>query len=186
VTALVGIAWALFWDRSDPQVLKVKQLQSELFSGNSHSLSPQDLDRLRERLREESEKLEPEQREELWRAARDGFRARMHERIQKFLAAPENERIALLDEDIDRMEQQRGQWAQRRQQNSNRSAASGQGSRGPGNWSPGRRDARRRRFLDNTTPRERAELAAYFDALRKRRQQRGLPDWPGRGPWGRM
>jgi hypothetical protein len=91
-----------------------------------------------------------------------------------------------LDEDIDRMEQMRQQWDQRRGQNSNQAAASGQGGRGPRDWTPERRDARRRHFLDNTTPRERAELAAYFEAVQKRRKERGLPDLPGRGPWGRM
>jgi hypothetical protein len=151
-----GVVWALFRDRDDPQVLKVKQLKSELFSETSQELSPDGRDRLRERLREEAEKLPAEKREELFQSAREEFRERIHQRIQQVLALPEHKRTALLDEDIDRMEQMRQQWDQRRGQNSNQAAASGQGGRGPRDWTPERRDARRRHFLDNTTPRERA------------------------------
>ena len=58
----------------------------------------------------------------------------------------------------------------------------GEGGRGRrGDMSDEQRDNFRRRILDESTPQERAEFGAYFEALRDRRKERGLPE----GRWGR-
>jgi hypothetical protein len=121
--------------------------------------------------------LKPEQRRALW----DGQRSSFREQLSKYFALPKAQRMAFLDEQINRMEAQRKERERVR-------AATGQsaaGRAGPtaaqqargGGRSPtaAERDPRRRERLDQTTPQDRAMRSQYFQELQARRQQRGLP-----------
>jgi hypothetical protein len=63
-------------------------------------------------------------------------------------------------------------------QGANRGGAPG----GRRNLTPEQRAQRRNRFMDRTTPANRAKWAEYRDAMRKRRIELGLPPDPPRGP----
>ena len=188
-----GIVWALSSRGTDPQVQKVQQLQAELFAEKT---PPEQRRQRFEVLRKETEQLSPEQREEVRHQMRQQFERRMQERVDAYFALPPEQRTAHLDQQIDAMEQRRKEWESRRarqgqtQQGQTRQGQPRRdaGARGRGgnrrNMSAEQRSQRRKQRLDRSTPEQRAKRTAYFDALRKRRQERGLPDFPrGRGRW---
>jgi hypothetical protein len=189
--SIVALAW-WFWPYSDdPQVVKIKQLQQQIFQQQS-SLSDAERGQLFRQLREEMKQLPEQQREQLRREMFEGARERMTSQVKKFAELPPDRRTAFLDEQIDRMESRRRQASQRGAAQSRANAPPGsRGGRrfdGPGgrrNMSQEQRDQRRRERLDGSTARERAQFAAYFEALRKRRQERGLPQFGPLAPPGR-
>jgi hypothetical protein len=90
--------------------------------------------------------------------------------MQNYFKLPRQQQIALLDEDINRMDRMR-------QQAGNQFGPGGFGNPpqgGRGSASAEDRDRRRRDRLDQTTPEDRAMFAEYFAQLRARRQQRGF------------
>jgi hypothetical protein len=189
VIALAGAvgAW-MMWERPDPQVEQLLQLQQQVFNERTWDLPEAERDRLRQQFQDQMDRLSDAQREEVWSQMGQTFMQRMDDRIQEYFALPESERVAFLDREIDRWEDRRREWGSR-QGGVSSPVAGGSGApnrggdgwwgRGPRDNSPEGRDARRRARLDRTTPEQRARRSAYFEALRERREQRGLPDFPG-------
>ncbi len=195
---IVAIAWHFWPDTIDPQVATVKQLQRELFQQQA-SLTDEQRREQFGRLRKEMEQLTDEQRQQMRQEMTAGFRDRMMDEVTRFHELPPEQRTAYLDERIDQMESRRGegrlgfgpgsgpggvrQMAAAAKGNGHRSegsiATSRQGDRprGPMNLSEEQRQRWRRERLDNSTARQRAEFAAFFEALRARRKERGLPDF---------
>lgn len=178
-----GAAWAFLPSGPDPQLVKVQQLQQKLFSPDSKLTDAERREGFSE-LRQEAEKLTPEQQGQLMRE--NPMAKRFQQTINDYFNAPEKERVAMLDKQIDQMEQ----WRKQRE-------ASGKGRppgppggpggpggpRGGGGMDGNRENQMRKRMLDNTSPQQRAMFGQYFDDMNKRRQQRGLP--PMGGPFGR-
>lgn len=152
---LAALAFLRF--RPDPKVAQARELAKQLAD---RSLPAEQRRELGKQFREQVQRLSPAQRGDLFKDRRKA----MEERIASFFKKSRQEQLAQLDEDIDRMQQFRGQ---------------GPPGGGFGN-NPGRgrsaedRDTRRRERLDQTTPEFRAQRAEYFRQLNARRQERGL------------
>ena len=191
-----GTVWA-FKSRADAQLEKVKQMQKEMAGAPS--------DQRRERwddLRKEIDKLTPEQRDKL-RGDRWAERERqMDKRVKDYFAASPSKRKEILDKQIADDENRRKQREARRAQGGQGgpgqnpggpdSSQTGQGQgpnaggrQGGRNASPDAQSANRNRRLDNSSPAQRAERAAYSSALQKRRLELGLPASNGWGRGGR-
>src|SRR5262249_53857234 len=142
--------------RPDPQLAHARELGKQLAD---RGLSADQRQALGKQFREEMRKLSPQQRGELFK---DRQRA-MRERITGFFKKSRQEQVAQLDEDINRMQQFRGQ------------GPPPGGTNGAGSFvSSEDRDTRRRQRLDQSTAEERAQRAEYFKQLNARRQERGL------------
>jgi len=192
-----GVAWA-FWPKGpDPQMVKVQQLQEQAFNRDSKATF-EERRKVFEELRQEAEKLTPDQRAELMRTNPPPFMKEMQKMVGEFATLPPEKRRELLDKQIDRMESMRKQMQKR--------AASGGGpgggppGGGPGGWGgggpgggggggrggfanmdPARRQQFQKQMLNNTTPEDRAAWGNYMREMAERRQQRGMP--PMRGPF---
>jgi hypothetical protein len=143
--------------RPDPKVAQARELGKQLAD---RTLSAEQRRELGRKFRDQVQKLSPAQRGELFQDRRKA----MEERIAGYFKKSRQEQITQLDQDIDRMQQFRGQ---------------GPPGGGPMNnsgvaRSSEDRDTRRRQRLDQTTPEFRAQRAEYFRQLNARRQQRGL------------
>jgi hypothetical protein len=158
----IGAYWLLL---PDPQFVKVMELREMLTSEETRGLPREKRRELFAEFRQEAAKLTPQQRRQMWADRANRFQ----ERLEKFSKASQQERTAMLDEQIKREEEFRR----------NSQGFTG-GNRG-GSGSPEDREQRRRQWLDNTSPEQRALLAEFRQQLQQRRQQLGLPP----SPWGR-
>jgi len=158
------------------------------------------------------DELPPEKRHELFMQNRDNENARnamreamereMGKRVEAFAKATTmDDKMKLLDEDIDRMEAMRAAFEKMRppgaagaggpptgQGAPNAQAGQGGERRGPGagrgGFNPGRMKAHVQNRIESGNPQRGALMGEYFQAIRERRKQRGLPEMgpPGRGP----
>ncbi|MFL5243912.1 MAG: hypothetical protein ACJ8FY_17560 [Gemmataceae bacterium] len=159
-----GLACWIFF-RPDPGLVRAQELSIKLRENLP-------IDRRRElmrELRQTMEQLTPEQRRALAKDRRKEF----EDRIAKYFTLPKEEQTAYLDAQINGMEEARRQ----RQRDNPSYPTSTRPNTRP--YDAEERDRRRRDRLDQSTPEQRAEFAAFFQALRDRRQQRGLPGWGG-------
>lgn len=128
---------------------------------------------------------------------REEFQQRMQADIKAYFALSEADRVAFLDKKLDEMEARRAEHEKRRAEEEKNGAKPGEGGPGeakPGEAKPGEggpprnrsendRLNRLRERLDESSPSERAERQAYFDAMRQRAQERGVSmPGPGGGP----
>jgi hypothetical protein len=179
VPLLLLLVW---WLWPDGRLAKARELQNELFSEASRSLSPEDRRTKFEALRTVTRAMSDSQRREL---AGDMMRRR-EEDLKRYAQMTPAEKRDRLDRDINRGEQ-------RRQQQAGRPGGGGAGGPpgGPRAWSgglggrpktPEDREHRRQRRLDHTTPELRELTDQYRHDLAARRQERGLPPLPTRPP----
>lgn len=188
---LGGVGYAWYMLRPDPKLERALQLQAQLFSPESREL-PRDQRRDLEReMWRTTRDLDEQQREKLFENMQRGFERRLDE----FFALSPEDRVKMLDKEIDRMEEMQKRWQERRRRSAEEREKSGQsgeqsadrGDRGRGgrgfsrSSDPKQRQDRFRRLLDRTTPERRAKMGEFFLAMQQRRQARGLPP---RGPWG--
>ncbi len=169
-----------------------------------------------ERMRELAETMTPEQREKGWEMMRADPELRkevqkvqsqaMGLRFREFAKADPQRRLAILDEDIQKMEAMRAGGAmmgrrgpggsgnpnggaarpsrpegENRPPQSNSAAPSGQPS------ATNRREERKKMFQDRIQtgdPQDQAYMGEYFKALMERRRELGLPDRPPHRPGG--
>lgn len=153
-------------------------------------------------MREEWEKLSPEQQHQARQSREERFNRDMEKRLTAFFQLSPAEREKELDKEIDEMEKRRKEWEKRRQErgrDGNRNQNRLDGGGGRGGWGGGQRGPstgeqrlqRQKDRLSATTPELRAMRSDYFRMLQDRRQARGLPPFGGgrggrggRGPWG--
>jgi len=184
LTVSFGSGWWL-WTESqpDPQVEAVK------------ALLPKDISKVPEekrretfqKVREEIKKLTPQQRNEVFKERREG----MVNRMREYSKLPPKEQVAFLDKEIDRMEEMKKMWQKRKKERESKQKSEnatknsdqkqGRGPRGGKDLSNAEKQNRRRNRLDSTTPEERALFTKFIQDLKKRRAERGLPPFPGRG-----
>lgn len=142
--------------------------------------------------------LTDEQRSEVRRNMRQAWTGVIDERVDEYFAAASEDREALLDSQIDEWQERMNGWAERREQRRREREA-----RDRQNGDDGEQDQadqeRRRRWRGTQTREQRkarsesrdpdksARRSAYFSAVRKRAQARGIEmSGPGgRGPRGR-
>lgn len=183
VVIAAGLAWAFLPAGPDPQVAKVAELQEKLFNQNPQ-IPREGRRQAFDELRQEMDKLTPEQRDTLMRDHPPPFMREMQRNIVAFFDLPEDKRKAELDKQIDDMEKRRKQWEKGRGER-----GKGGGGRPPGgpggfggrNMDPSKQNEMRKKMLDNTSPQQRAMFGEYFRELQERRKERGLPPMPGPG-----
>lgn len=191
VLLLVGVAlW--YWLGSDREIEKLKQLQAEVFSKETRELPDEERREKFANYRQQYERLSESQQRQLRKQMYSGQQQRISSKIHAYFELPKAQRIAYLDKQIKESEKRRKQFANRSGTEKSRTGRTGGG--GPGRGGPGRggdskmtdaergerRDRFKRGMLDRTTPQQRAEMAAYMEALKERREQLGLPDRGGR------
>ncbi len=189
---LLMISTGLYGARkSHARLAKVQSLQKELFSNASKSLPAEEKKQKFEQMRTEMKNLSADQRTELFAASQKQAKDRM----DHYFAMPAKEKQKFLDDEINRIEQQKKQ--------ANANGFSGQpgfgprpGVNGPGNTkgsggttrTPEEIEKRRKEMLSHTTPEQRAtrdQMRAQSEMFRTdlnhRLQQRGLPQLPSGG-----
>ncbi len=174
-------AWAFLPWGPDPQLVKVQQLQQKLFDENS-KLTDAERRQGFDQMRQEAEKLTPEQQSQVMRE--NPMAKRFQQSIVDYFDASDKERVAMLDKQIDQMEN----WRKQREKSGKGGPGGGPPGGGPRGGPPGggggnRENEMRKRMLDSTSPQQRAMFGQYFDDMNKRRQERGLPTMGG--PFGR-
>ena len=120
----------------------------------------------------------PAEKQDVFRR-NSGFiaQARLDKTIHQFFSLPLDQRDQFLDQQIDRMAQRMGNFQgpplNQDTASDSRAQQGNQWRRGQRNRDPNAVLQRRRDMLSSTTPEQRAERAAYFQALRQRMQQTG-------------
>jgi hypothetical protein len=167
-----GTVWA-FWP--DGRLAKAKTLQKELFSPEARNLSPEQRKQKWQELRDVRKQLSPGQKEALGAEMRKKRQADM----ARYFSMSPKEKEKHLDAIINKQEQMKKAWQGK---GGPGKAPAGLAQGGPRDKSPKGRDDRRQRFLDNSTPAERAQVNQFMKDLKDRRAKRGLPAFgPPRG-----
>jgi len=188
---LGGLGWALMPARVDPQIARVTELQQKLF-GEQSQASPEERRAAFGELRQEFEKLTPEQRDKLMRDNPPPFMRQFQKSIRDFFDLPADKRKETLDRQINEMESRRREMTERFAKAGGRPGGGppwggpgfgGGGPGGPGGnraaMDPQRRQQMMMRMLDNTTPQDRAMMGEYMRQMQDRRRERGMPALPG-------
>jgi hypothetical protein len=199
------VAWLLGWIRftPDPRVLEIRAMQEEARQKMTASGGPKTAAEATAamasmgQIRDKIEALPPNLRQQVERSGgsmfREAFRARMNE---YFTAAPQ-QRLAVLDRQIDQEEMMQKAFDAGRGVmaavggggSGGNAAAGGSGAAGGGgDANRGRRGSRtqedgnkwRKSMIDRTTPEQRARYGEYRRAMEERRENRGLPAGHGR------
>lgn len=212
VAALAMLAFLVAWfggwlSRStDPRVVAIQRMAEEarqkfVANGGPQTLaeakeSVATMERIREEIRNLPESLQPQAEA----AGGSLFRSAMRQRIDAYLAAPPEKRVAELDRHIQQEELMRQAFAASAGpgnagggsggpggsggQRSGGDAAGGGGPR-PGGGGRGRteegRNAWRKNLIDRTSPQMRARYNEYRSAIEKRKEQLGVTSG-GYGP----
>ena len=190
-TTALGI-WKIC--RTDPNLKHVQQLQAKL---SDPKLSAQERAKRMQELGKAMEPLTRAQREEAWRSRGEQMRREWGRRAAIYAALPPDKKEAFLDQQLAEMQKMRDAMRAARQQAGQQgNAANAQGGgQGPnqrngaqGNQGrvagQGRMDGAKR-FLDSSTPAERAQGQIYRQALMQRAAQNGTPmPFGGRGGGG--
>jgi hypothetical protein len=164
---LLGLGVAYWWLRPDPALAHLRALRDQLAEA---SLGGDQRRELWGQFRQEVRQLSPDQRGQLFADRGQRFK----ERLAQYSKLPKNERVAFLNQEIDRMEAARKEWEKNRPPDAQAGAARARDNRFRGDEE---REQRRRAFLDRTTPEERVQLAEFRKDMNQLRQQRGLPPW---------
>lgn len=170
IVLLVGCLALLYWlFRPDPRLARAQELSRQLTGDAARTLTEDQRREVRQQLRQQLEQLTPDQRRALGKERRKAF----EDEVAKFSTLSKEDQNAFLDNQINRMEEAR----RRRQQENPNGNNAGFPSRSN---DTDERDRRRRDRLDETSPEQRAQFTAYFQALRDRRLQQGVSG----GGWG--
>jgi uncharacterized membrane protein YgcG len=178
-------AWAFWTPGEDPQITKIHELRAQIEAAPSEERRA-----LFGQMREEFQKLSPEARDALFADRRQEWQSRQRKRMGEFFAMSYAQQIASIDKEIDDRERRRARREQSQGSSGGRPNFQGQGG-GPGGGPPGGGPGgpggrggggdrasdpvqRRKDFLDNTTPIERAQMAAHREMVQQRRTQRGM------------
>ena len=168
----------------DPRRTEVEQLQAKL-SEEGQKLPRDEQRKLWQEMRKKMDQLPEAERQEVRRGMWEERRVRMEQEMDAFFSLPPEKQKVELDKRIDQMEK----WRKDRAARGNGNADRGGGRRGGGgdrgrNASEQERNKWRKRMLDNTTPKQRAQWRAYRDMMDQRRKERGLPERGGGRGWG--
>jgi hypothetical protein len=155
--------------RTNPNLKKVRQLQSEMSSAQAKDWTPDQRREKGREMRTAMQQLSPAQREAL---AAEG-RKRFEDQFKRYSQMSAADKNRYLDERIDQMEKMRQQFAQRPPGGQGTFGTNGQGPGGQ-NLSAEDREKRRKDRLNQTTPEFRALMDNFRKDMAARRQQRGL------------
>lgn len=127
-----------------------------------------------------AQKFPDKEREALHKNMGSMFQARMRQEINHYFELPAEERVAYLDNIIDRFEQHGPPPGDRRPPDANdRGNGNGPGRHGPhGHHSRSEMREHFKQMLKHTSGRDQTRMMEFMQDMRKRRQERGLPDRP--------
>lgn len=201
------VAWLLGWIRftPDPRVLEIRAMQEEARQKMTASGGPKTMAEATAamasmgQIRDKIEALPPNLRQQVERSGSSMFREAFRARMDEYLTAPPQQRLAVLDRQIDQEEMIRkafeaGRGAMAAFGGGGSGSGSNAGGGGSGNAASGGNAPRgsrgsrteedrnkwRKSMIDRTTPEQRARYVEYRRAMDERREKRGLPAGPGR------
>ncbi|MEY3204895.1 MAG: hypothetical protein RLZZ21_1226 [Planctomycetota bacterium] len=199
------VAWLLGWIRftTDPRVLEIRAMQEEARQKMTASGGPKTVAEATAamasmgQIRDKIEALPPNLRQQVERSGGSMFREAFRARMDEYFTAPPQQRLAVLDRQIDQEEMMRKAFEAGRgamaalggggggsNAGGGRAAApasGGNATRGPrGSRTEEDRNKWRKSMIDRTTPEQRARYVEYRRAMEERREKRGLPAGPGR------
>ncbi|MGB8852542.1 MAG: hypothetical protein WCC69_03145 [Pirellulales bacterium] len=203
------VAWLLGWIRftTDPRVLEIRAMQEEARQKMIASGGPKTVAEATAamasmgQIRDKIEALPPNLRQQVERSGGSMFREAFRARMDEYLTAPPQQRLAVLDRQIDQEEMMRKAFEAGRGamaalggggggggSNAGGGGSGAGGGGGGGDASRGPRGSRteedrnkwRKSMIDRTTPEQRARYVEYRRAMEERREKRGLPAGPGR------
>lgn len=179
VLALVGATWASLGGWFSSGDASTGAEQSRLSVESLKKTNPADFMKLMR-----AEDLTDEEREELRRNARQARMERMREAMNEYFTAPEDQKVAILDRQID-------EWVEMRKRMRERMEEDPPSEEERQKWRE-RMQSRmfpsfeeRKERLETAQSESRSRMMAYFAAARSRAQKRGLEMSGGRGGWGR-
>ena len=200
--AMIGLllAWLLGWFGAavDPRVAEIQQLRDDLAAkyraggGPANTAEAAALVTSMGEIRQKIDALPEHLRPQAERGGGSAFRSAMRARIDAYFAAPPEQRLAVLDRQIDQEEVMSKAFEAARAVTSalgggnagggGAGATAGGAASGPQGGPPrgGTEEDRnrwRKNLIDRTSPEERARYVEYRRAADERRQQRGLPVW---------
>jgi len=170
ILAAAGWAFGLFGG-TDPAIAKLQDLSSQI---SQDGLPDAQREQFRDQFRQQMQSLSDSQRRAFFDANRGQWEARASQRMAEFFTMSKSDQNKRLDEILNRMSQPRTQNANARNQN-------GGGNRGGRNMSEAQREERSKRRIENTSPKQRAQMAAFRKMLDQRAAQRGIKVDSGRG-----
>ncbi|MCA9184909.1 MAG: hypothetical protein R3E01_03270 [Pirellulaceae bacterium] len=185
VALIGGLIWWWTCPEIDAEVQEIFTLQTQMFSDEFRSRPEAERQQLLTDLRARRDQLSERQQRQLRELGGQERGQRMQQQIQAYFDLSPKQRRAYLDQQIHEMEQRRRQFASRANGAGRAGSPQGRGGGGRGWGGPGQgggrgprtdeqRDDFKRRRLDSTTPKQRAQMSEYFAALRERREQLGL------------
>lgn len=158
---LLLLTW-LLWP--DPRLAKAAELQKQLFGPDAKKLSDQERRQRFQEYRDLTKGMSSAQRRQL-----SSGRSREKQReIARYFGMSQTDKTRYLDDQIRRQQSRQGRGP---------GAAGGAGGgrpKGGSGSSPQDRDKRRQRFLDGSSPAERAMMSRFRQDLNARRAQLGL------------
>ena len=199
------VAWLLGWIRftPDPRVLEIRAMQEEARQKMTASGGPKTAAEATAtmasmgQIRDKIEALPPNLKQQVERSGGSMFREAFRARMNEYLTAAPQQRLAVLDRQIDQEEMMQKAFEAGRGvmaavggggSGSNAAAGGSGAAGGGGDANRGRRGSRtqedgnkwRKSMIDRTTPEQRARYGEYRRAMEERREKRGLPAGHGR------
>lgn len=215
ITAVSAGGYYTWLHTSPPMPATTEDAMALVKSARFQRLSEAEREPYVERMRELAENMTPEQREKGWEMMRADPELRkevqkvqsqaMGIRFREFAKADPQRRLAMLDEDIQKMEAMRAGGAMMGRRGPGGSGNPDGGaarpprpegenrppqSNGAPSGQPGatnRREERKKMFqnrIQTGDPQDQAYMGEYFKALMERRRELGLPDHPPHRPGG--
>ena len=200
VLSVAGLGWAWAEANREPeesaQVTEIKELAKEAFEEEKND--EESFEQRAEKFRQMGKLAESLSKDQMIKLA-DTFIPMMMKRhqqeVEAFFELSPAEQTAKLDEKIDEMEKWKAFGEKRRKEREEaakrsegvpKGGASGEGPRrerrGPWkNFTKEDRENMRRKFMDMTSPKTRAQFQEYRRMLNERRKERGLPEMRRRG-----
>lgn len=173
-TVLGGSAWAVF------RVPKAKVVGVEIpkdLTVESLKAKVEEPEKLRETIREtmQREDLTDEQRRQIAENMRTVWEEEMNKRVDEYFAAPEEEKTAVLDRQLDEFRERMKEWEQRRKEEKKdgEKERAEQGRRFAGMFGQQSREQRKERS-ETRDPDRAGRQMAYFMAMRTRAAERGI------------
>ena len=182
--AVGGTTWAVF--RGPSAETKGVAIPPEL-SVESLKAKTQEPEKLRETIRDTMRRddLTDEQRRQIAENMRAVWEGEMQKRVDEYFAASEEEKTAVLDRQIDEMQERMKEWQKRREEDQKKDGEkvrAQQGQRFAGMFGQQSREERKQRS-ETRNPDQAGRQMAYFAAMRDRATERGItiPAGPGGG-----
>ena len=191
--AVWGVArWPAVNHQPDPTIVP-KELSAEALTEQAKTDPAKLGETMRETFRRDD--LSDEQRDQIRSNMRQAWTGMIDDRVDQYFATAPEDRDAFLDKQIDEWQSRMKEWEERRRQRERERQAGDQQNGGGDEQAQAERNRRgwrgpqtreqRKVRSESRDPDESARRAAYFSAIRKRAQVRGIempgPPDPGQG-----